>query len=440
MNAFGSLRLFRRDFFLIYSLVSNSYEIFPFSSRKILFFLLLELMNTTTIHSIWRIGCVLSHNGDWALLGEYSHSGCICMAVRSAVPSAPLVDFLTSLITQLIHNYYPKFEYKLTITCTHCVQQRTTDPWSFPVEDCEAAILSNQTHITCKQKSPPLDITMPIIVPDLALLHNENIKIKLDEIDREGAPKTLHPNPAETISCMIALGNDIWVAHGNGDISIWNSENGALFRRIVAAHSRQIQTMVVVGGRIWSGSKDGMINVWMSRSVNEEDFNSTTAEVLKEGYLEPANGCPAFFVKLYRESKELCDGVVLAGSQTVPTNEQGKNGFVVTLPDGQTVKYFCANVKDRDEWVSSITHAKRNLCEETKNLKIKEIPPTRRYQIHTLCFMKGKVWAGGSDPHIRVYDAKTFTLLSQFPILPSGTWKNASVPGGLGSTPSPKRK
>ena len=97
--------------------------------------------------------------------------------------------------------------------------------------------------------------------------------------------KKLQTNPPESVCSLLIVGNEIWSAHKNGDISIWASESGNLLRQIIAAHSRDIQTMILVRNRVWTGSCDGLIRIWRARSLDDVPTVDTTTAV-KEGYLE----------------------------------------------------------------------------------------------------------------------------------------------------------
>ena len=720
------------------------------------------------IHSTWQNGCVISHFNDWALIEQFPTTSSICIAIRSSNPSAPLLEFLTSLINQLLSNNFAKLEYKLNLLCTHCVQQITSEPFSYPISEIETLILKSQNNIMCKQKgSAGVPVSLSIIAPDLTFVENENVKINLKseiemekEMLAEGAygvlykgiyknepvavkllrtegasieeqikifqefrnevslmsvmnnenivqlkgfcyggeggeigmimelvdcgdlhglikdksktlsipmylkiafdiaqglyfmhslsPPILHrdlkpgnillshsnnkwkytakladfglstkkylkylleravetpiwlspeilsgdkysiesdvfafgiilyemverklpyenfdfrflnqleeeiisgkrcdishieetnesianlisscwhnnpnnrpnflkilktllnisvhfdnelynflaikmekilsqsvninnqnltnnnqfsndpsnlssnnhqnnvnssgqlnsdhhitltgkfikkiqTNPPETISCMIVVGNDIWVAHKNGDISIWNSENGKLFRQIIAAHSREIQTMVLVGKRVWTGARDGMIQIWRSRAFSDvnDDDHQTTISTIKEGYLEPSDGSPATFISLHNGSKDI-NGFSLAGSITTPVNDQLKFGFNIQCLDGNNIKFFCANAKDRDEWVDKIGYATRNLSEKTQDLKIGQIAQKRRVQIHSLVYSNDRVYACVSDLFVRSYDPNTFEFIDESPLLGNFNWINASASG-----------
>ena len=714
-------------------------------------------MVSAKIYAVWKRGCIFSINNDWGRIEEYASSNCICLAVRSTKPSAPLVSFISCMMTQLLEDYFPKSEYQLRISCTHCVQQRVADLWSFPSEECESALLNGQSHITCKQKANrTIPVDLKLIVPDLALTQNEGIKINLSEIEMEkeqlaegaygvlyrgiyknetvavkllrteGAspedqldifrefrneisimgellhenivqlkgfcfgnngeigmvmeyvdsgdlhhlirdksknfgipiickiafdisegllhlhscePSIIHrdlkpgnillshsnnkwkytakladfglstrsyfrflkkravetpmwlspeilcggkysldsdvfafgiilyemverklpyenfdfrflnqleeeiisgkrcdiskieesnpkisqlisncwhqnpekrPNfiqvmkellkiskssgdkelykylkkryeniisnkfyrkftkaitlrknknskignqlknsnndnineqeddfeeeihlhihdsftlpsgsfiksvttdPPETATSLAAVGNDIWVTHKNGDISIWNALNGEIFRKIVAAHPREIQTISLIGNYVWTGSLDGMVRIWQSRAFPHK----SKPEVLKEGYLEPVDSnISTIFVKLHSHSKELIENVPLINAKIFKI-DTGKSGFLVRLDNGNTFKFYCANVNDRENWVKILNeHIHENLCEETKNLKVAQIHHNRRLQIHSFVHKNNKVFVGASDLIIRVYDATTFQLITTY--------------------------
>ena len=187
--------------------------------------------------------------------------------------------------------------------------------------------------------------------------------------------KRVQTDPPESASCIVMAGNDIWVAHKNGDISIWNSESGKHFRTLVAAHSRDIQTMITVDSRVWTGSTDGMIRIWRSRSTQP---SAASSQSVKEGYLDPGDGRPAMFVVMKDGCKELIDGVSLVSSRTTPI-EGNKTGFVVTSSDGIPHKYFCADSKDRDEWVQAINYATQNLSEQTQVSNLTQVYCVVRY-------------------------------------------------------------
>lgn len=548
-------------------------------------------MVLTEIHSVWQYGCVISLEGDWALLQEFSCSHCICAAFRSSNPCAPLVEFLSNIIEQILVNVYPKHDRQIKLSCTHCIQLGASDPYTFTKRDCDLGLLAAKGTLDCQRNNIATPVKITEIAPDLSLTQLNDIKIELSDINLEKqklaagafgvvyrgiyksnrvavkllntegkspdeqiaifeefrrevtllksmkhpnivslegycygsgdigmvmeyvscgdlqelikdksihitkglylklafeiahglnylhsltppiihrdlkppnvllgsskdkwkytakladfglstrqylcslkedavetplwvAPEILsggkystksdvysfglvfyqlverkqipydfgsaflnqlendvisgkrsdishleetdpniaqiikncwHPNPMErpsfdevmklivlnsqvnepalynhlyprykelrsassspkltseennqpivaltgkflkkvetggsAVSCMIVVGNEIWIAHKNGDISIWNAKNGTIFREIIAAHSQEILTMILVGNRVWSGSTDGVIKIWKSQCSVE---HNKTNVIRKEGYLEPA--------------------------------------------------------------------------------------------------------------------------------------------------------
>ena len=80
-----------------------------------------------------------------------------------------------------------------------------------------------------------------------------------------------------------------------------------------------------------------------------------------------SDGRPAKFVTLFDGSKELIvhEPIPLQNASTVPTNEVNKSGFIITLADGSSVKFFGLHPKDRDEWVKELNYTSNNLSEKT---------------------------------------------------------------------------
>ena len=110
------------------------------------------------------------------------------MAIRSSGGGVPLLEFFTCLFDQVLSNYYENLEYKVTAPCTHCVNQQSSDYWSFTIEECELALLNNETKVNC-QKNGIIPVDLSFIVPDLAFKNHQNIKVDLKTIDIE--PKEL---------------------------------------------------------------------------------------------------------------------------------------------------------------------------------------------------------------------------------------------------------
>ena len=252
--------------------------------------------------------------------------------------------------------------------------------------------LSNISHVSLPSEAPT---TLPLVTGKFV--------------------KQIHTDPLEAITCMVAVGDDVWVAHKNCDISIWDSHDASMFRLIIAAHPVEVLTMKVADSCVWAGTQNAMLGSWKSRRF-ADSYLPNSSKMLKEGYLEPADGSPAIFVALKDGDKELSEGLSLVRSKTLPMNDKNRFGFSIQTEDG-THRFFCANKDDSNKWITALNTASDNLSEATEDLKLGLIPHHRLLQIHSLVYDSNRLFVGTSDLIVRVYDTKSSALLSEFTLI-----------------------
>jgi len=147
--------------------------------------LLIQLKLSTTMHVIWRYGCVVSTEAGLAQVCEMPLRRSISISVRSR-SGFSLMAMINGTLQQMLENFYPKASFKQLIPCTHCTENNQFDPWLFSTEECEAAILAQENFLQCQKNQ--CNIPLETLVPDLTLKLHEKFKINMELITMEPKP------------------------------------------------------------------------------------------------------------------------------------------------------------------------------------------------------------------------------------------------------------
>eukprot|EP00026_Physarum_polycephalum_P000022 Phypoly_transcript_00022.p1 GENE.Phypoly_transcript_00022~~Phypoly_transcript_00022.p1 ORF type:complete len:3281 (-),score=556.54 Phypoly_transcript_00022:159-8669(-) len=193
--------------------------------------------------------------------------------------------------------------------------------------------------------------------------------------------RELTPICSGSVTALALCGTRVWAGCGDGTITIWNHETGALVKTL-AGHQRRVYALFPCLTFVWTGGEDAIINVW-----NSEDFKLVNTFDRKEQI--------SCFVKI--------DTAIWAGSilnSTISVFNIKKKYKYKDSFDVGTETISCMIRKEKHVWVAA---GKSVLWVDPSSRRIIKSLNGHTKTIHSMVEVEDTVWTAGSDRTIRVW-------------------------------------
>jgi small GTP-binding protein len=141
--------------------------------------LMVRLLHITEPKVFWRNGFVFYRGKEKLFIEQLPTKRTIFVTARGSDTSnfRLVLDALDSLTTDFFH-----LSPSVSIPCCHCLEQRTSTPFMFPLEVCEMAAMRGRPFVLCSGVRP---IRIDQLVPDITLTEVATPIIDFRDVRRE---------------------------------------------------------------------------------------------------------------------------------------------------------------------------------------------------------------------------------------------------------------